>query len=152
MNISQAQTLAIYLMDKHNLLSKGWHFKFDGAKRRLGCCNYTKRTISLSREWTTINDEAEVQDTILHEIAHALTPGCKHNHVWRAKAIEIGCNGNRLFNSTNHEKPTARYEATCPGCKKKYGAHRMKRRSSSCGKCSGGRYNEKYKLVYQLAK
>ena len=41
-------------------------------------------------------DDAEIEDTLLHEIAHALV-GRRHHHdaVWRAKAREIGCTGQR---------------------------------------------------------
>ena len=41
------------------------------------------------------SDEATIRDTILHEIAHALTPGQHHNDVWRRKATAIGCTGQR---------------------------------------------------------
>jgi len=65
-----ARILAVTLMQQHGLV--GWTFKFDHARRRFGCCNFTRRTISLSRPLTFLNDDAEVRDTILHEIAHAL--------------------------------------------------------------------------------
>lgn len=152
MNAAQAHTLALQLMNKHGLSNQGWYFKFDNAKRRLGQCNYTRRCISLSYHWVELQNESQVKNTILHEIAHALTPGHKHDHVWRRKAIEIGCDGNRLFDSKGMEKPKALYEAVCNGCKSTFSAHRMRRKSSSCAKCSGGRYNENYKLVFKLVK
>ncbi len=135
-------------MDKHGLLVKGWVFEFDNAKRRFGVCNYTDRVIGLSKALTELNDEEKVIDTILHEIAHALTPGQHHNHVWRAKAIEIGCNGNRCYNSKDVETPDSKYKAICSGCNKTHKKHKKPTRTSSCGVCSGGRYTEKYKLVW----
>jgi hypothetical protein len=46
-----------------------------------------------------MNPIPKTRDTILHEIAHALTPGHNHDSVWRAKSIEIGCDGKRCYGS-----------------------------------------------------
>ena len=51
-------------------------------KKRFGQCDRTTKTISLSKELTRINDISKVKDTILHEIAHALTKG-GHNREWK---------------------------------------------------------------------
>jgi hypothetical protein len=37
----------------------------------------------------------QICDTILHEIAHALTPGAGHGNAWVKKAKELGCTGRR---------------------------------------------------------
>ena len=42
-------------------------------KVSLGTCSYVKKTIYLAKWYTELNDESEVRDTILHEIAHALS-------------------------------------------------------------------------------
>jgi hypothetical protein len=60
-------------MREHQLLPK-WSFQFDSAKLAFGKCNFTDRVISLSRHLVELNNEAEVRDTVLHEIAHALAP------------------------------------------------------------------------------
>jgi predicted SprT family Zn-dependent metalloprotease len=154
MNLQDAKNLAIELMDKHGLLDGRWHFEFDNAKNRFGCCNHTYKRISLSKNLVALNDEARVKNTILHEIAHALV-GSKHGHdyVWRRKALEIGCDGNRCFSSRNTEIPESKYIAECSGCGKVHKRHKMTRSlkygNSSCGNCSGGRYNEKFKLVWK---
>jgi predicted SprT family Zn-dependent metalloprotease len=150
MNLHSAQTLAIDLMSKHDLISKGWRFTFDTAVRRFGCCKYYSKTITLSKALTELNSESEVKNTILHEIAHALTPGQKHNHVWRRKAIEIGCTGDRCYKSDEVEKPESKYVAFCIGCGKKHRKHRMTNSISSCGFCSGGKYNPNFKLDFQI--
>jgi Zn-dependent protease with chaperone function len=67
------EKLALSLMEKHDLLSKDWKFVFDNGRRRLGFCNYKKKTISLSRKFIPLLDDEEIIDIILHEIAHALT-------------------------------------------------------------------------------
>jgi predicted SprT family Zn-dependent metalloprotease len=86
--------LARGLMHKHGL--KKWHFKFDHSTRRAGCCNYHDRRISISFALACRASDEDIRDTLLHEIAHALV-GKKHNHdaVWKAKARQIGCTGER---------------------------------------------------------
>lgn len=151
MELSVAQELAINLMEKHGLIDKGWQFEFDNARRRFGVCRFRNKRIGLSKNLVNLNDEAKVKDTILHEIAHALV-GSKHGHdwVWRRKAIEIGCNGERCYNSKEVNMPQSKYIAECNGCGYTHKKHRTPKKSSSCGKCSGGRYNPTYKLEWKL--
>lgn len=149
MDIRQAKRMATDLMNKHGLSSKGWRFRFDNAKVRFGSCNYTDKEITLSKPLCELNSEKEVLDTILHEIAHALCPGQNHNKVWQRKAIEIGCSGNRCYSSSNVVQPKLKYTAVCVGCKSEYSKSRIARKSCSCGKCSGGKYNPNFKLVFQ---
>ena len=153
MKLFEARVLAVKLMDKHGLLEKGWHFEFDNAKRRFGVCNYRYKRIGLSKHITELNNVDRVKNTILHEIAHALV-GKKHGHdwVWRAKAIEIGCDGERCYKSREVETPKSKYEAVCVGCGHVHKRHKMVRGGivSSCGKCSGGRYNERFKLEWKV--
>ena len=110
MNLNTAQWLAESLMKDHGL--DGWTFTWDRATRRAGVCRYSTRTISLSRPIAELNDEDEVRDTILHEIAHALVGSIhKHDYVWQAKARAIGCSGNR---TTSAAAPEGRWVAICP--------------------------------------
>ena len=153
MKLEEAKSLAIELMDKHGLFDKGWSFEFDNAKRRLGRCRYNSfgggGLISLSKHITLINDISIIRNTILHEIAHALVGYIhKHDSVWRFKAMEIGCNGNRLC--SDNVKVEGKYVAICNGCGKKKYAHRKKKRASSCGDCSGGSFNSDYILDFKL--
>jgi predicted SprT family Zn-dependent metalloprotease len=87
------------LLKLHGL--KKWQFKFDQSTRRAGCCNYRDKTISIAFDLARSGSNADIHDTILHEIAHALV-GKKHNHdaVWKAKAMEIGCSGERTHKLT----------------------------------------------------
>ena len=149
MDLVKAEQLAIELMNKHNLIDNGWQFEFDNAKRRFGGCNYTWKKITLSKHLVQLNDEFQVKDTILHEIAHALV-GHKHGHdsYWRMKAREIGCNGERCY-SSDLPKPTPNYIGTCPN------GHEFKRlrlslstRKGSCTKCDK-KYNPNFLLVWK---
>lgn len=51
---------------------------------------------------TNLNNGNVIENTVLHEIAHAMV-GNKHHHdrVWRDCAQRIGCNGNRLATGIN---------------------------------------------------
>lgn len=90
MDLTQAETLALQLMTSHGLVAKGWSFTFDNAERRMGVCKYGPKRISISRHYTEHASEFQVLDTILHEIAHALTPGAKHGLAWKAVASRLG--------------------------------------------------------------
>lgn len=149
MKLNEARDLANDLMIKHGIAEQGWRFEFDNAKRRFGCCKYRSKTITLSVYLTELNDVRKVKDTILHEIAHALCPKQKHNEVWRRKALEIGCNGERCYNSDEVVGVRGNYIAVCVGCQKEHSRFRMPKRISSCGYCSGGRYNPTFKLNWQ---
>lgn len=115
---------------KHGLWKQRWFFKWDRSLRRFGRCNYTTKTISLSKNLCKLYDEDEVIDTLRHEIAHVLVgTGHGHDEVWRKKAIEIGSSGNRLY------KPTIsvyKWKAECL-CDKPF--LRIKRVSGHCTKC-----------------
>lgn len=151
MKLNEAQQLANYLMEVHGVAQQGWRFEFDNAKRRFGCCSYRNKTISLSVGLTELNDEAKVKDTILHEIAHALCPKEGHNKVWKRKAIEIGCSGERCYSPREVKTLNAAYAAICVGCGHKHERFRKPNmnRASSCGLCSGGRYNPNFKLEWK---
>ncbi len=100
---------AVDLLYAHGL--KKWRFKFDHSTRRAGCCNYRDKLISISFDLACKASDEDIHDTILHEIAHALA-GKKHNHdaVWKAKAKEIGCSGERTHQLI-FSPP--RYHVTC---------------------------------------
>lgn len=145
MQLKIAESLALSLMELHGL--KNWAFKFDSAKRRFGQCNYTSKIISLSAPLVELNEFKEVRNTILHEIAHALVePKHGHDHVWKRKALEIGCDGSRCYDSTV-VKPKKKYRGECKNCHRFIFRH--KRTQISCGKCSS-RYNPDHAFIWTL--
>ena len=125
MTLSQTYDIAVSLMRQHGLIQKGWCFDFDQAKRRFGVCNYTLKEIRLSAPLTKINDETQVRDTILHEIAHALTPGHGHDSVWKAKCVEIGCRPERCYTEENTTVIAGKYRAVCGGCGQVHNRHKI---------------------------
>ncbi len=72
MNLDAARALARSLLAEHDL--HDWNFAFNRRKRAFGLCDYTRRTIFLSSILTELNGEAEVGDTLRHEVAHAKYP------------------------------------------------------------------------------
>ena len=79
-------------------------------------------------------DEAEIEDTLLHEIAHALV-GRRHHHdaVWQAKAREIGCSARRCHDVSFSEPALI---ACCVNGCFAVGRHRS-RRNMRCRRCGG---------------
>ena len=147
MEFIDIKPLGIELMNKHNLIADGWSFKFDNAKRRLGYCSYRKKIVSVSIHISPLLSENELRILILHEIAHALV-GKKHGHdsVWKAKAIEIGSDGKRLYHGEVRIKP--KYKGTCPV----YGhvITKHKRNVTSCISCGQKKFNRNYLFVWTL--
>lgn len=149
MNINTAEYKVNVLLTEHGLYN--WTFKFDRSITRFGCCNYTKRQISLSKSLTEANNEETVMDTILHEIAHAL---CSHkdghNYKWQQTAKSIGCCGDRCYDSETVVQPIApKLIGTCPCCEKKTFRYRALKAGCviSCGRCSPD-FNKKYILTW----
>jgi len=137
MLLSEAKTLAIDLMDKYELLDLRWSFEFDNARRRFGCCRYGSKRITLSKELVSLNDKTRVTNTILHEIAHALVGyGHGHDSIWKRKALEIGCDGNRCYSTKNTIIVEPKYKAICKKCEHTYNRHRQPKHQMSCGVCS----------------
>jgi predicted SprT family Zn-dependent metalloprotease len=117
MNLDEAANLARRLMDEHGL--SHWTFVFDRAARRFGSCAWTIRQITLSWKLTLLNDEARVRETILHEIAHALTPGDGHGKKWKAACKRLGIAPERCYSESDVVSPgrsQSRYEIGCLNC------------------------------------
>jgi predicted SprT family Zn-dependent metalloprotease len=150
MNLLEVEQLAKEKMSLHGLIQAGWKFSWNKRKRAAGVCNRTKRTIFLSTVFASAGIYEDVLDTILHEIAHALTPGHHHDIVWKRKAIEVGAKPNRCFNQKTKYKgiviqPT--YQAVCPNGHISNAFRRPKKRRS-CGRCSSS-LNPAFLLNYE---
>jgi len=105
MELNAAEQLARRLM-KQLLPDPKWTFRFDRAKQRFGQCDYVNHVISLSHRLTLINDEAQVEDTIRHEIAHALAgPKAGHKQAWKEMAVLCGARPHRCAESSAKTLP-----------------------------------------------
>ncbi len=89
MRLEDAQALAERLIKKH--LPEGWTFEWNRRRRGFGVCWHGSKRITLSKINTPSETEEATEQTILHEIAHALV-GLEHGHdkVWKAMARSIG--------------------------------------------------------------
>jgi predicted SprT family Zn-dependent metalloprotease len=138
MELRHAEALAVKLMAQHGLCAdptwdyskragwagsnpKSWKFEWDNAYRRFGVCKHWQRIIGMSKKLVAINGEAEVTDTILHEIAHALAPsGANHGEEWKAICRRIGARPVACYSSTEVATVVAKFEGRCPTCNRLY--------------------------------
>ena len=93
----KAMKIDIFLTEKFEQHIPEWKFKWDNAVQRYGLCRYKKQCISVSLPLARVNTVKSTKRTILHEIAHALTPGAKHNLTWKKKAKAIGLSNPTRF-------------------------------------------------------
>jgi hypothetical protein len=123
------------LMATH--LGQGWAFGFDDAKRRAGLCNYTDRRITVSRylaaRWTL----EDIEQVLLHEIAHAVAGHrAGHGPRWLKVARRLGYTGARVHDGgTAHE--LAPWVGVCPGGHTHY-RYRAPGPPLSCRLCGRG--------------
>jgi predicted SprT family Zn-dependent metalloprotease len=120
----EVRKLALGLLMAHGL--HGWSFAFNWRKRSMGLCAFSHRRIELSVHFVERNNHAEILDTILHEIAHALVgPGHGHDAVWKTKCIEIGAKPLRCGEA---DMPESRWHARCGACGKSFHRYRRPKR------------------------
>lgn len=155
MEMTQVLSLALKLMRQHGF--EHLDLTVSNTKRALGRCfykydhgkrQYVAERIDLSRVWMTKVPEAKVRDTILHELAHAMTPGAKHGPAWRAAARKLGANPSRIADLPSDmvleiRQEVANYKAVCknPHCDTVHYFHRMTKHwklgNYRCAKCRG---------------
>jgi predicted SprT family Zn-dependent metalloprotease len=142
-NPLDARHLALELIAAHGLTE--WRFGFDHARRRFGCCKYRAKLITLSRPLTLLNPVDQVRDTLLHEIAHALTPGDGHGAKWRAACVRLGARPKRCYGEQEVVAPPRRaaaYRYGCRPCAWWVDRRRLVANRYVCAKCGGS-------LVYE---
>ncbi len=113
-----------------------WIVKWDSAKRRAGCCNHTKKTLSFSAILVPLYSEDVLRDVVLHEVAHAICgPQAGHGNTWKAEAARLGATPKAMLPGWLPEPP-AKWIGRCPSCGGEKRLHAMPRRVVSCGVCS----------------
>ena len=138
--LADVERLAHSLLARHEArsgLDAAWGFGFDLSTSRAGVCRYDDRRIDLSVSYCLRATQAEIEDTLLHEIAHAIA-GHRHHHddVWKTVARAIGCTAERCHD-VNHTP--ARWLGEC-GCGQQWRRQRLSRRlrhGARCRKCGG---------------
>ncbi|MCL2393697.1 MAG: SprT-like domain-containing protein [Acidimicrobiaceae bacterium] len=152
MDLSEAEDLAKRLISSH--LGPTWSFRWDHAKTRLGACHHHTRTISLSRHYVRLNGVAETTDTILHEIAHALTPGTGHGPAWKKMASRLGARPSTRADPRSVVHPAPRWVAVCAICATTLRRYRRPTTAMACARCcrryNGGRFDPSFLLRWSL--
>lgn len=161
---THTRTLALRLFDElgrevigESLTARGWTFGFDRARKRLGACRPKTRQITLSAHLSRTLPPAEVEDTIRHEIAHALDhelhPNRRgrraHDRTWKALARRCGATPERCFDGELPDDPTAPYLASCPSCHATRAFYREPVRAYLCPSCSRPRGPVYLRVVHQ---
>lgn len=127
MDFEDARALGNELMNQYWYKMEGWDLAFDNAKRRCGATHFGKKTITLSRHFVSLNDEAAVRETMLHEIAHVIAGQAGdrgHGRIWKGIARQIGARPERC--ATDVAMPKGRIEGECnPECPVPHNRHRM---------------------------
>lgn len=93
MTREQASKLLREELDKHGL--GDWKIRINPSAEVpfLGKCLIEDKCIAISGYHIELHPDADILDTIRHEIAHALTPEDRnHGNVWKLKARELGAN------------------------------------------------------------
>lgn len=129
-----AQQMCDKKLQEYGLYQKGWRTVFTKSEQYIGRCWQDAKRIELSLIHLNSRSEADLFDTILHEIAHALVgPDKGHGEEWKSKCIEIGLsnptqcglgvnsdNGRAIQPSeTKPKRQFHRLDKTCPTCGKK---------------------------------
>ena len=146
MNLPDVLSLARSLMEEADV--GDWDLAFDRARRRAGQTDHARRRITLSRHLMSLYDEAQVRETILHEIAHArVGPSHGHDAVWAAEATRLGATGRRLIDA-QAPRLRGRWVGRCPAG---HEVDRMRRPASpvSCSRCAP-RFNLEHLLTWSL--
>ncbi len=140
--LDHAKSLAESLM-LHWHLGEKWVFAFNESKRLAGLCVYPRLCapgrIELSVHFVRLNDLKQIEDTILHEIAHALTPGDHHGAKWKAMCAMVGAIPRRCGYM---KMPVGPWQSVCKECQVRHHRHRRPRRMhgwhcKTCGPVKG---------------
>jgi predicted SprT family Zn-dependent metalloprotease len=138
----------------HDLKALGWKFGgFDKSTTHSGVCKPRTKEIMLSERFLEYMDYGQINNTVLHEIAHAIDfteRNCSgHDSVWRMYAIAIGCNPDYHFDIEKVARETDnaifrkyKYKIKCPNHGVLGGLMRKPKRIYSCAKCG-----EKVKII-----
>lgn len=125
MDINEAYEMAHSTMVEQFPNLVGWRVEMNyRAKGRLGQCHYGKKALIFSALFIPHLTRDEFQNTVLHEVAHALTRGHQHDAVWRRKFIALGGNGKTVSDNTVPDhilRKMMKYEVLCVNTGKSFG-------------------------------
>jgi predicted SprT family Zn-dependent metalloprotease len=133
------------LLKEYGLYQQGWRFGFNERRNAYGLCVFRTRRIELSHRLYLLMSAEAVEDTLLHELAHALVgSGHGHDKVWKAACLRVGARPERCSAlSTSLDGPAAvaahlaaaKYTLTCPTCQAGHAIHRKPKNNYLCSTC-----------------
>lgn len=139
MDEAAAEALAWDLLWEHGIVAG---FKFNNKRDAFGnmlIVGGIARELQLSRRLLPYMTEEQVRDTILHEIAHAITGTPYHDEEWRQACIEVGANpeiSDSLPNERQMLEETSTWFLTCEQCGAEWFRDRLSpNKQYLCGKC-----------------
>lgn len=146
--------------------SMNYSIKYSNKLTRcLGRCQskdnaYTKVTFTFNENYMKYcfenNLVEEFKDTVLHEIARAITGyvngrGHGHDYLWKQWCRRLGANPSRLSNTDWHAP--VKYIYTCPKCGRQVKRATKWRVSHACGDCcrkyGNGKYSAEFKYILE---
>jgi SprT protein len=135
MKHSDAARLARELMNQHGLGHVP--FQFNNRRRSFGVTKFVadEVRIELSAPLVELNEEADVRDTILHEIAHAKAGhAAGHGYQWKIMARSIGCDAERCCGE-GVKTAAGKWQSTCGCAGKVHNMYRRPSRNKICRYC-----------------
>ena len=139
----RALDMARQLLSEHGLAdwSVGINHRFS---RSLGRCSFRHKRIDLAGWIFQRCGWEEIQDTVRHEVAHALAgPGTGHGPLWKTEARRLGAlpkscaRSDGTWASPASERPPS-WLLRCLGCGREFPRkRRVQVRRFRCGGCGG---------------
>lgn len=126
-----AREHAEHLLAHFGLAEKGWTFRWNRRRQKLGMCYFPvpgiPGRIEVSIYHAEHGDFSAVDDTIRHEIAHALAgKDAGHGPAWQTMCVVTGAQPERLAHTT---AIPGNWSAACPTCQLQY--HRVRQPTTS---------------------
>lgn len=131
MNLKRAEMITKDLMI-HNGVAH-YRFMYSHRKLGLGYCSYTRKIISLSKYFVKLNNEEQVIEVALHEIAHAIAPGGHTYYHFKQVCKELGTCSSSVYKGEIKSLPR-KYVGVCDKCGKNYFRHK-RLFNGTCGIC-----------------
>lgn len=135
MKLEKAYDIAEELLYSTGLRSKGWRFQFNKRKTYYGICYLDYKVIEISEVLTQLNGKRLFEDTVKHEIGHALCGHGFHNEEWASLVAELGGSISVTFDPTKINMPSPKYLAFCRKCKHEVEFYRKPRKEWFCNMC-----------------
>ncbi|MDP9821063.1 putative SprT family Zn-dependent metalloprotease [Nocardioides massiliensis] len=149
MGEAEARALTKQLLAEHGLADV--KVKFTNSTNSLGKCVFRQvrrfgsihfetipYAIHLSRRWLQHGSREQAEDTIRHEVAHAVAGSLAgHGPAWKEVARRLGATPEACATATAEEREAAHpYKIQCEGCGDKHLFGSAPRSVRSCGRCS----------------